>query len=225
MKKLAIIHTTTVTVEPLKALAKELLPQTTVINFVDDSILPQLRKNGSDIHAIAPRWIAYAHFAEEAGADIILNACSSVGELCTLAQPHIAVPIVRIDAPMAELAVCRSDTIGVVATVPMTLGPTVRLLQEKAIAAGRQVTLSPLLIAEAFERLSAGDSAGHDTLLVEALTQLLEEVEVIVLAQASMARITATFPVTQRERFLSSPRLGMEAVRTLLEQRMPQQGS
>lgn len=225
MKKLAIIHTTIITVEPLRALAKDLLPQTTVINFVDDSILPQLRKNGSDIYAIAPRWITYARFAEEAGADIILNACSSVGEICMLAQPHIAVPIVRIDAPMAEFAVSRSSNIGVAATVPMTLGPTVRLLQEKAAAVGRQVVLSPLLIAEAFEHLSAGDSAGHDSLLTEALMQLLEEVEIIVLAQASMARITATFPANQRERFLSSPRLGIEAVRDLLEQRLPQQSS
>jgi hypothetical protein len=76
----------------------------------------------------------------------------------------------------------------------MTLGPTVPIAAGEGYRCGRQVTLSPLLIAEAFERLSGSDSAGHDTLLVEALTQLLEEVEVIELAQASMARITATSP-------------------------------
>ncbi len=216
MTILAMIHTTVVTVEPLKALAAEFLPRATVINFVDDSILPQLRKNGSDIHAIAPRWIQYACFAAEAGADVILNACSSVGELCALAQPYVAAPILRIDAPMAELAVTRGTRIGVAATLSMTLGPTVRLLQEKAAAIGREVSLTPLLVAEAFERLSVGDRVGHDTLLVAALTQLLEVVDIVVLAQASMARVTETLPADQAARFISSPRLGMARVRDLL---------
>ena len=44
MHKLAIIHTTPATVEPLKALAAEIVPGVNVVNFVDDSILPQLRE-------------------------------------------------------------------------------------------------------------------------------------------------------------------------------------
>ena len=46
MDKLAIIHTTAVTIEPLGALAAEMLPGWQVINFLDDSILPQLRESG-----------------------------------------------------------------------------------------------------------------------------------------------------------------------------------
>ena len=52
MGKLAIIHTTTATVEPLRALAEELLPGCRVINFVDDSILPQLAENGGEIRKL-----------------------------------------------------------------------------------------------------------------------------------------------------------------------------
>jgi xylulokinase len=37
-KKLAIIHTTHVTIEPLKNLASEFIPEVKVINFLDDSI-------------------------------------------------------------------------------------------------------------------------------------------------------------------------------------------
>ena len=219
MMKLAIIHTTIVTVEPLKTLAAEMLPDCTVINFVDDSILPQLRENGSNVSAVAPRWIQYARFAAEAGAAVILNACSSVGELCAQAQPLVAVPIVRIDAPMAELAVARSARIGVAATVPMTLDPTVRLLRETAAVIGREIALVPLLVEEAFARLTAGDRAGHDTLLAAAFTRLLDEVEIVVLAQASMARVVESLPESQRPRFLSSPRLGMSRVRDLLGQK------
>jgi hypothetical protein len=103
-EEISYLHTTTVTVEPLKALAKRTFATKTrsSTSWMTPSC-HNIRKNGSDIHCIAPRWIAYAHFAEEAGADNILNACSSVGETLHLAQAPYAVPIVRIDAPMAEL--------------------------------------------------------------------------------------------------------------------------
>ena len=52
-----------------------------VINFVDDSILPQLAENGGNVSDVQDRLVSYARFAEQAGAHIILEAWSSVGEL------------------------------------------------------------------------------------------------------------------------------------------------
>ena len=83
MPKIAILYTTPVTVEPLRALAAELLPGVQVVNFVDDSILPQLVET-SGLRAVEPRLVQYAPFAEEVGAEAILSACSSVGELSGL---------------------------------------------------------------------------------------------------------------------------------------------
>ncbi|MEC0174554.1 aspartate/glutamate racemase family protein, partial [Paenibacillus favisporus] len=118
--KLAVIHTTPVTVDPLRDLAQQLMPGLRVINLVDDSILPELAENGGRVEAIAGRWRQYAHIAERQGADCILNACSSIGELCAAVQPEIAVPIVRIDEAMAEHAVRSAGTIGVAATLATT---------------------------------------------------------------------------------------------------------
>ena len=117
MTRLAIIHTTPATIDTLKALATELLPGAEVINFVDDSILPELGRNGGDLSAVVERLIAYARFAEQAGATIILEACSSVGELVTQMQAAVNVPVVRIDSAMAETAVKRGPRIGVAATL------------------------------------------------------------------------------------------------------------
>ena len=64
MTKLAIIHTTPATVEPMKALASELLPGRELVNFVDDSILPQLAQNGGNLAEVEERLIQYARFAE-----------------------------------------------------------------------------------------------------------------------------------------------------------------
>src|SRR5688572_14749077 len=86
MTKLAIIHTTSATVETMKALAAEFLPGHEVINFVDDSILPQLGQNGGDLTEVEERLVHYARFAAQVGANAILEACSSVGEVVAKMQ-------------------------------------------------------------------------------------------------------------------------------------------
>ncbi len=174
MKRLAIIHTTTATVEPLKALAGELLPDCEVVNFVDDSILPQLARNGGEIEAVEGRLNQYARFACQVGADAILAACSSVGELVSGMQQQVPVPVVRIDEPMAEQAVRCGHRIGVAATLPTTLQPTARLLLNKAKELGQSVEIQPLLIQGAFQKLMAGDKEGHDAQVAQALDELAQ---------------------------------------------------
>jgi Asp/Glu/hydantoin racemase len=212
MSKLAIIHTTPATVESMKALAAEVLPGCDLVNFVDDSILPQLASNGGDLHEVEERLIHYARFAEQVGADVILEACSSVGEVVTKMQAAVSIPIVRIDEAMAEEAVQRGNRLGVAATLQTTLAPTARLLQAMAAAAGRQVGITPLLIEGAYQKLMAGDREGHDNLLIEKLQDLARDMDIVVLAQASMARVLPGIPAAERSKFMSSPRLAMQRV-------------
>ncbi len=216
-RKLAIIHTTPVTVDPLRALSAEVLPGWQVVNFVDDSILPQLRENGGDVSAVTPRLRAYAMFAEEVGAGIILEACSSVGEAVAEMRQGVRAPVVRIDDAMAEDAVRRGARIGVAATVPMTLNPTVRLLRQKAGEAGQEVEIETLLAEAAYAKLLAGDRAGHDEALAAGLVELADRVDVVVLAQASMARVVETLPAAQQPRYLTSPRPAMAQVARLAQ--------
>lgn len=213
MTRLAIIHTTSATVESMKALAAEMLPGAELVNFVDDSILPQLASNGGNLAEVEERLIHYARFAEQVGADVILEACSSVGEVVTKMLSAVAIPIVRIDESMAEQAVRRGERLGVAATLPTTLQPTTRLLRAKAQLAGKQVEITPLLIEGAYQKLMAGDREGHDDLLVEKLQELASHVDVVVLAQASMARVLPRLSPADQGKILVSPRLAMERVK------------
>ncbi|CAM3297459.1 aspartate/glutamate racemase family protein [Paenibacillus lupini] len=210
--KLAIIHTTPLTVEPLKSLALAQMPGIEIVNLVDDSILPQLAANGGSIQEVHGRWSEYARIAERLGADCILNACSSIGELCAQVQPELAVPIVRIDEAVAEFAVGAASRIGVAATLATTLEPTQRQLRAKAEQAGKKVELVSVVASTAYSMLLAGDKDGHDNELAETLRRLVSETDVVVLAQASMARVVERFSPQERQRFLTSPELGMKRV-------------
>jgi Asp/Glu/hydantoin racemase len=216
MTKLAIIHTTSATVDTMKALAAELVPGCELVNFVDDSILPQLAQNGANLAEVEERLIHYARFAEQVGADVILEACSSVGEIVAKMQSAVSIPIVRIDEAMAEQAVQRGEQLGVAATLQTTLQPTTRLLREKAQMAGRKVEVTPLLIEGAYQKLMAGDREGHDNLLVEKLQELARTVDVVVLAQASMARVLPRLSLAAQDKILVSPRLAMERVKNVI---------
>jgi aspartate/glutamate racemase len=216
MTKLAIIHTTAATVEPLKALTAEVLGGCELVNFVDDSILPQLATNSGDLSEVENRLISYAKFAEQVGADIILEACSSVGELVHKMQTAVSIPVVRIDEAMAEEAIQRGKYLGVAATLATTLQPTTRLLLYKAKEAGKQVDVKPLLIEGAYQKLMAGDREGHDNLLVEKLQELAQATDVTVLAQASMARVLPRLSAKEQDKILVSPPRAMAQVKNIL---------
>lgn len=216
MTKLAIIHTTPATVEPMKSLAAEMLPGCEVVNFVDDSILPQLAQNGGNLAEVEERLVHYARFAEGVGADAILEACSSVGEVVVKMQAEVSIPIVRIDEAMAEEAVQRGSCVGVAATLPTTLQPTTRLLRLKAEAAGVQVEIKPILVEGAYQKLMAGDREGHDNLLVEKLREVTRVTDVVVLAQASMARVLPRLSNDEQDKILVSPPRAMAQVRNIL---------
>jgi aspartate/glutamate racemase len=216
--KLAIIHTTPVTVDSLKALAHELLPDVEVMNWVDDSILPQLAANGGQIDEIEDRFLQYARIAEKAGAACILSACSSIGELVARVRPQLNVPIIRIDDAMAEFAVSSAETVGVAATLETTLQPTQRLISDKAELLDKKVKIESVVAKSAYQKLIAGDKEGHDVELAEVLRELAAKTDLVVLAQASMARVISQFVPEEQEQFLSSPRLGMLRVKEVMEQ-------
>lgn len=217
-QKLAIIHTTPVTVDSLKALANELLPGVEVMNWVDDSILPQLAANGGQLDEIEDRFRQYALIAEKTGAACILSACSSIGELVARVRPQLHIPIIRIDDAMAEFAVNTAETIGVAATLETTLQPTKRLISGKAELDGKTVKIESVVAKSAYQKLIAGDKEGHDVELAAVLRELAAKTDLVVLAQASMARVISQFTPEEQVQFLSSPRLGMLRVKEVMVQ-------
>ncbi|MEB0113749.1 aspartate/glutamate racemase family protein [Variovorax sp. RTB1] len=216
MKTVAVVHTGPATVQPIKQQFQELLPDVRVINIVDDSLLNDVIAAGHLTEAVAGRILTYMQEGQKMGAVAILNACSSVGEAATAARAGLSIPVVKIDERMAERAVALGPRIGVVATVRTTLEPTIRLIRVKAEETGQQIEISEGLAEGAFQALLEGKTEAHDEVVRRTILSLVDKVDVIVLAQASMARLTSSLG-DLKVPVLSSPRSGVEAVRALLE--------
>jgi Asp/Glu/hydantoin racemase len=179
--------------------------------MVDESLIKNTIAAGGLQKATIRRLVGHIESAAQAGAGVVLVTCSSIGEGVRVARELFDFPVLRIDEAMAERAVEAGRRIGVLATLETTLAPTVRLLKETADAKGGQREIVSCLCDGAFEAVLAGDVATHDRLVGARLAELRGAVDVIVLAQASMARLVANLPPEERTvPILSSPELAME---------------
>ena len=212
-KKIAVLHTSFVfvSVEPaINNLIEELIPVAEVIHFVDSDVLATVVREQGISPKSEERMTHLAQAAEAAGADIIFSACSSLGPALDVAARHVSTPVVKIDEAMATRAAQEGTRIGVLATVPTTLGPTSDLIQSKADEAGRHVVIEQRLCEGAFSVLMSGDREKHDALVVEQAVDLAKTVDLIVLAQASMSRLVDLLHEETQLPVLASPRLGVD---------------
>lgn len=217
-KTLALIHTSATLVPVFQQLCKTKLPNVDTFNIVDDSLVRAIGTRGSLTADIARRVEAYITSAEAGGADHILVTCSSIGPAVEASAPFCAVPVLRVDQPMADAAVAAGRRIGVIATLPTTLNPTSDLVRRRAVLAGREIELTARLVNGAFEALMSGDAATHDALVAAALRELSSQVDVILLAQASMARVVDTLPAAEkRVPIFASPPLAIDHLATVLK--------
>ncbi len=211
MKKVAVIHTTPVTIPALK---KEILAacgQVEVINLLDDSMLPEINQSGKITPDVRYRLHTLMLLAQSAGADAVLCACSSIGGIFEEGRALLSIPALRIDEPMAERAVAFRK-VGVAATLQSTIGPTTELILCKAAALGREVAVDAKVVDNVGTLLAEGREARYDQIVGDELRKLAWNNDVVVLAQASMARAVAGFGEEERQRFLTSPVSGVAAL-------------
>lgn len=208
--KITIVHTSFVSVDDLTKLFKEIGPDIEVRHVVDDSLLPEVLANGGVTNAVRSRIFAYYRAAEDMGADLVFNQCSSVGEAADVAAGLIQTPVVKVDEQMAQVACETGQKIAVVATLETTLGPTCRLIKKTARAMNKEVEIQPLLVEGAFDELISGNRGKHNDMVLEAIRGALDKVDVVACAQGSMLAIVPELGET-RVPVLTSPRLGVTA--------------
>ena len=215
-KSIAIVETSTVSYTDLKALCQQIIPEVTVHQIIDDSLIREVNANCGPTAAVKRRMYAYYQAAASLGVDLILNQCSSVGEVAEEMKQFIDIPIVKIDEAMARKAVSLGKRIAVIATVKSTVGPSVRLVESMAREAGTEITLNQYLVDGAMMMLiEKGDVEGHNKMVIGTVEKAAEENDVIVLAQGSMIVLAPLLGHIQKP-VLTSPKLAIEYVKELL---------
>ena len=216
--KIGIVYTST-TPELIECVNEEIrknlgdTPE--ILNYQDPSILAEVREHGYVTAGASARLISMYMKAVSDGADAILNCCSSVGEVADAAQSigrYTGIPIVRIDEEMCREAVRLGLRVGVLATLPTTLEPTKNTVVRVAREMNKHIDLVDGLV-DAFN----ADQDKFKSLLCAKAEEIVDQVDVIILAQGSMAYAEDAIHEKLGKPVLSSPRFGAKALAVALK--------
>jgi Asp/Glu/hydantoin racemase len=209
MTRIAFIHTVAFLADEFKRRMAAELPGTDCFHILNESLLQDLLR-GEDIHAVYRRVVAQVLLATDAGAQTVVVTCSSTSPAVDIARSLTGADVLKIDDPMAAQAVRAGRRIGVLCTATSTVGPSTQLLRDHARAAGSEISIETQVDADAYAALLAGDRAQHDARVMASANALSRQVDVLVLAQASLAHLQPRLEEQLACPVLASPALLMQ---------------
>lgn len=199
-------------IQTMKKEFAEVMPDYRLVNIADDSLIREVMEHGEVTAQVMNRMMHYFQAAYEWKPEVIVSACSSVGEAAESADRILDVPILRIDHAMIVKALETGSRIGVLASLGTTMKPTVSYIQRLAARRKREVQVVAKVAEGAYEANARGEAELHNTLIAEEAKSIADQVDVIILAQGSMAKMEQALREATGLPVYSSPRLCVEEV-------------
>lgn len=158
------------------------------VEFITDStILSEVRANGGPTEAVYARMKLYAKAAEISGADLIVNSCSTVGEVADACRKEVGIPVMKIEEPMCEEAAALGSRFAIIGTVETSMGPVARIIERLVAERGEQAACDLFVQNAAWDALVAGHPEEHNRILLQNIRKLdAEAYDAIVMSQVSM---------------------------------------
>ncbi|GIJ73931.1 aspartate/glutamate racemase family protein [Virgisporangium ochraceum] len=213
MTTVGLLHTVPALAATFDDLVGARAPELRRIHVADAWLLDTARREG--VTSAVERTVGdHLRHLTARGAAAVLVTCSSIGEAAELAASTVDAPVLRVDAAMATEAVVTAAAargrIAVLATLASTLGPTGRLVERAGRLAAGPLAVTATVVDGAAGANDRGDRERGDDLVADAVRAAAADADVVVLAQASMARAAARVDVAVP--VLSSPAGGVAAL-------------
>jgi len=214
--RIALIHAVATAIPPIRHAFKEGWPEAEISNLLDDDLVPAYTREGGLTPHITERICALALYAARTGADGILFTCSVFPQAEDLAKQLVRVPLLKPDEAMISTALNAGSRIGVVATNPPAAPAAAAQLRAAAQARGVEIQVLESVADGAFAIGNSGDAATHDRMVVEAAERIAGQVDVLCLAQVSMALARAAVQAKVKVPVLTSPATAVARLKALL---------
>ncbi|HEY0184034.1 MAG TPA: aspartate/glutamate racemase family protein [Rhodopila sp.] len=213
--RITLIHAMAPSIPPITQAFARLWPEATLMNLLDDSLAPDLARDGALTAAMTDRFLALTRYARSTGADAILFTCSAFGpciEACAREFP--AIPVLKPNEAMIEEAIALTGPRGRIGLMA-TFAPTLASMPPEFEAVAPEATLVPRLAEGALAALNGGDSAGHDAAAVRAAASLTD-CDLIALAQFSLSQAAGAVAAATGKTVLTTPDSAVRKLRHLL---------
>jgi Asp/Glu/hydantoin racemase len=216
-KRICLIHAVATAIPPMLHAFREGWPEAQLSHLLDDDLMPAYTRAGGLTPHIVERICELARYAARTGVDGILFTCSVFPQAEDLAKQLVPVPLLKPDEAMIAAALDAGKRIGVVATNPPAAPAAAAQLRTRAAARGMEVRVIESVAEGAFAIGNAGDAATHDRMVVEAAERIADTVDVICLAQVSMALARAAVQARVRVPVLTAPATAVARLTALLQ--------
>lgn len=202
MKTIACLHTAAGNLAVFDAACP---PGARLTHTLREDLLKDAEAAGGLTEEIAERTAAALEALATPGVDAVLLTCSTVGP--GAARAKAPVPVLRVDAALAEQATRGGGKVVVLCAVETTVEPTRAIFAEAAARHG--ATLDVRLVPGAWAAFRAGDVAGYHRIVADAADAAhAEGANAVALAQASM---TGAVAMAKGPKPLASPPVGLAA--------------
>lgn len=189
--RIALIHATSLAVEPIQAAFARHWPGARRMNVLDDSLSADRAEAGQLTDAMVQRFITLAQYAQGAGCSGILFTCSAFGPAIEAAARATGLPTLKPNEAMFAQALAtpaRSGALklGLVATFQASIASMTEELQAMAARSGIAIALRSVFVPQAMDDLAQGRADEHHRKVAEA-ARTLADCDAVMLAQFSMA--------------------------------------
>lgn len=214
--RISLIHAMAPSIEPIQGAFRHLWPEASLMNLLDDSLAPDLARDGRLAPAMTERFLALARYARSTGADGVLFTCSAFGACIEACARELApIPVLKPNEAMIEEALALTGPRGRIGLMA-SFGPTLASMPPEFATLAPEMTLVNCLAEGALDALNAGDGPGHDAAAAEAAIAI-KHCDAIALAQFSLSRAAAAVANATGKPVLTTPESAVRKMRRLLE--------
>ena len=190
--RIAILHATRVSFEPINRTASSMYPETEVINILDEGLSLLASEEGRVSERNLFRMANLIRNAEDLKVDGILLSCTIFSPYVDMLRSFCNVPLIAADVAMFEQAAALYDRIGVVVTFAPTVD-SVKEVIERCKKKIRPFEFEIKLDTEAFAAAVNGYPEEHNRRILSCANELCAHCDAIVLAQMSHMRALPLF--------------------------------
>lgn len=211
----AVVHANAATIAPVDVGFGEAFPDADVWHLVDDRLVTDAERAGGLTEPLANRMRDLIDYAVRNGADAVQLACSMYAPVAT--ETERAVPVRPSDQGMFDQAVAaRPHVVAVLASLAPAAEDSRRRLAAAFTEAGAAAEVRAVLVEEAAVASRSGDRERLVGLLQQAVRDLPADVDLVVLAQYTLAPVATAVASVTDVPVLSGPRLAAATLARLV---------
>jgi hypothetical protein len=202
-------------VAPVREAFERAWPEAVRMNLLDDSLSADLARSGGLDERMTERFLTLGDYAFRTGAAAILFTCSAFGPcIDAVARRWPQHPVLKPNEAMVDEATALArhgrSRIALVAT----FAPTLATMPAEFPS---DITVLPILAEDALAALDGGDGPRHDAIVAQAVSRAAPDVDVVALAQFSLARAAGAVAKAVSVPVLTTPASAVRALRARLE--------